>query len=149
MGDEVKRYTSALNMALDKWQEQTEKDLAKDLAPVIKDLEKLDKNKDTSPDDKKQKTDLLTQARRMIDKRMGTSLTAFNATVKKVKKPEDLGDKQADILEDQLKDISDDYKKLKLPDVLTDKLTGLKDIEIRANVDDKGIIVGKQWTFGK
>jgi len=148
MGDEVKKYTSALDMALDKWQKQAQKDLAKDLTPISKELEQLQDNKNPGPDEKKQYVDLLKESRRIIEKRMKTNLTAFNTTVKKVKQPGELDDKQSNVLDGQLKDISEDYTKLELPDLLTDKLPGLKDIDIKVNVDDKGFIVAKKWTFG-
>jgi len=141
MGDEVQRYKSVLNTILDKWQEQTEKELAKDLAPIIKAMEELGK-KDPGHKDKAQWEKLLVECQRTIDGRLGHSVTTCNATVKKLKRPQQSDDDKGD----DYKDLWDDYKKIKIPDPIKKNMP-FKDIDIGINSDDKGGVIWKGWRF--
>src|SRR5262245_34210136 len=147
MPDEVKKYKGALEQAIERWQEKTQKELKLDLGPLAKQIEDLGKSKN-SGGDQKQLVDLRKQAAEIIEKRMKTSLPALNTTVKKVERPEDLDDKQSNVLDGQLKELSDDFTELEIDESLKQMLK-LKDISISVNLDDKGLIVAKKWSFGK
>lgn len=148
MSNEVKNYTSGLERAIERWAQQTQKDLDRDLGPIAKQLEDLGDNKNPSADDKKQILNLRKQVDALVDKRMKSSMTTLNTTIKKVDRPEDLDDKQSNVLEGQLKELTDDFTQLELSDSLK-KALKLKDINISVNLDDKGLIVGKTWRYGK
>jgi hypothetical protein len=124
--------------------------LESDLGSLAKQLglEDLVGKKNPSADDKKQIFNVRKQVTAMIDRRLKSRLTVLNSAVKKVERPENLDDKQSNVLDGQLKDLTDDSTPIELPDSVK-KALNLKDITISVNLDDSGLIVGKTWRFGK
>ena len=51
---DVDRYKKIVRRIVDKWQKETEKELAAALDSIAKEIEKLEKYKDHGPDEKKQ-----------------------------------------------------------------------------------------------
>jgi hypothetical protein len=146
MSDEVKKYTSGLERAIETWAQKTQKDLDMHLGPIAKQLEDLGGKKNPSADDKKQSEALSREALARIERRMVLSMKTLNINFKKVDPPEDLDDKQSNILEGQLKELTDDSINLDLSESLK-KALKLKDIDIYVNPDDKGFIMAKTWRF--
>jgi len=146
--DEVKDYTKGLKKALDRWQQNTQLELDKDLAPITKELDGLGDIKNPSKEQKKTMADLRLKATTLMDRRMKSSLPTLSTGLKKDDPPDNLNDKQSNVLEGQLKELSEDYKELEIDEKLKKKLK-LDNVSIQLSVDDKGLILGKKWKFGK
>ena len=146
MSDAVKKYTTGLERAIERWAQETQKGLDTDLSPVAKQLEDLGGNKNPSADDKKQYEALRKQAVAILERRMKSSMASLNTTFKKMDRPEDLDDKQSNVLEGQLKELTDDFTQLELDESLK-KALKLKDISFSVNLDDKGFMAAKTWRF--
>jgi hypothetical protein len=146
--DEVNQYTKGLKKSLDRWQQNTQLELDKDLAPIAKELEGMGDIKNPSKEQKKTMADLRLKATKLMDSRMKSNLTTLSTGLKKEGPPENLNDKQSNLLEGQLKELSEDFKELEIDENLKKKLK-LDNVSIQLNVDDKGLIVGKKWKFGK
>ena len=146
MPDEAQEYSKGLKKSLDRWQQETQSGLDKDLGPIAKELEGLGDIKNPSKEQKKYMAELRIKATDTIDNRMKSSLTTLSKGLKKEEPPENLNEKQSNVLEGQLKELSEDYKELELDPKLK-KALKLDDISIQVNVDDKALIVGKKWTY--
>src|SRR4051812_18397893 len=116
--DEVKEYTIGLKRAADRWQQQTQKELDKDLGPITKELEGLGDTKNPTKEQKKMMADLRLKASTLIDKRMKSSLKTLDTNLKKEDPPDSLNDKQSNVLDGQLKELSEDFKELEIDENL-------------------------------
>jgi small-conductance mechanosensitive channel len=149
--DEVKRYKSTVDRIIEKWQNETQLKLSKDLDPIAKELAELAKNKKPSAEDKKQMLDLNKAAREAAAKVIKASSGNLDRQLKQVKPPDlekqrDVGSVQEklDDLQDQMdqfhKELKDDGVELKFDPRLKAKLPFLEDdVKVTVDADKKGV----------
>jgi small-conductance mechanosensitive channel len=136
---------------IEKWQNETQLKLSKDLDPIAKELAELAKNKKPSAEDKKQMLDLNKAAREAAAKVIKSSSGNLDRQLKQVKPPDlekqrDVGSVQEklDDLQDQMdqfhKELKDDGVELKFDPRLKAKLPFLEDdVKVTVDADKKGV----------
>ena len=138
------RYKKAVQRVIEKWQDDTEKKLVLDLDSITDDLEKLDKIKNPSAEEKKQLVDLGKAARSITEKRLKARTADLQKELGKVKPPETEGDgsENQKMVEDLNKDL-DKGITVPIPEAVTDKFKWAQKVVVSVDIDDvKGVRAG-------
>ena len=146
--DEVIQYKKIVERNVQKWKQETEKALEKDLDPIAEEIEELNKIKNPGPDEKKKAVDLQKAAREVIEKRMEASSGRLQQELRKVKRPEvDKSDNQSSRLMDKFHDDFGEGVEIEIPDAISKKYKALDSVTATVKPDDRAFSVGFKWSI--